>query len=883
MKFGLLLAAHIIPEWAEYYVDYELLKELIYQLCGVPEEKEACCTFLRSKIHPDDVDEELDAEIRRKMSKELRLRLSRTGQSLKHKSNSTRNSEDVDMDGVYEIGLVDSPDRCLTQGTQILPDLDTDSHIFLHVNGKTSSAGCDEHTPLIKAESMAKNPIAPVIKKVRKGTEISQIDKKTVILSWMTEISVEQQKVSQFYSYMLGLVNEEMAVVKEQSRRYLCTTGMPSTPKNFLENIYYEKNGRPLDSPKNTRRKNVFSVKPLVRKRKDKDQKTEGMIPLSSASSASSHVSQRFTDTRSFNSECRGRSLNRGAFLVTPLREQVLAERMKLSNKMRRVRRESALGPTDRALVRDAIYTIYQRVVSMQNFVKLNALAFTKICKKFDKRAQCETKSKLIQKTLWKERSKEIAGLEKDIIRVYADIFESGDIFKAKVQLSHTLTAAVKNSKMFKVGLKMGFIAALGSWVIFSFLTNNIKSFPHHCIYVYRGIACVIYGFWLWGVDVYIWTKWCVNYSFVMEFNPQTRQPYFKIFDKAANLTLVYLINTLVYVNEQKILGDWHLGMSIPYSLLVYIFLQLFMPMEFCFGMLQSRKTLWDSLWHIIISPFGRVRFRDTFIADVMTSLVKVFCDLYMATCLAIMDQYLVEAGEGSCHFSKTIALPIVICIPYYWRFMQSVHLFYNDRNERTHHFLNSVKYTLTMLVALLSALHSTYAKNRQGVNFKWGTLRILWIVLTISSTIYTFLWDVMRDMALFQDRRGLRPELMYPICWYYLAIGLDLVLRFLWVFTLMPTTANPYYIETNDIWFVAIIACTELTRRAMWALFRVENAQISNKSEFLDFLYVPMLFGTLKRLRSERKMLWDSNGFLQVMGMVLIVGVLTFITALTK
>jgi len=137
--------------------------------------------------------------------------------------------------------------------------------------------------------------------------------------------------------------------------------------------------------------------------------------------------------------------------------------------------------------------------------------------------------------------------------------------------------------------------------------------------------------------------------------------------------------------------------------------------------------------------------------------------------------------------------------------------------------------------------------------------------------------------MALFQDRRGLRPELMYPIGWYYAAIGLDLVLRFLWIFTLMPTTANPYYIQTNDVWFVAIIACAELTRRAMWALFRVENAQISKKCEFLDFLYVPMLFGTQKKLRSERKMFWDSNGFLQVMGMVMIVGVLTIITVLTK
>jgi len=130
---------------------------------------------------------------------------------------------------------------------------------------------------------------------------------------------------------------------------------------------------------------------------------------------------------------------------------------------------------------------------------------------------------------------------------------------------------------------------------------------------------------------------------------------------------------------------------------------------------------------------------------------------------------------------------------------MQSVNLFYYNKTEREHHFLNAVKYTLTMLVALLSALHNTYGKN-VGKESPWNGLRILWIILTISSTIYTFLWDVLRDMALFQDRRGLRVELMYPTAWYYVAICLDLVLRFLWIFTLMPTTANPYYISTNDV-----------------------------------------------------------------------------------
>merc|ERR1719219_45313 len=121
--------------------------------------------------------------------------------------------------------------------------------------------------------------------------------------------------------------------------------------------------------------------------------------------------------------------------LLTPLREQVQSHMKK--KKILGPRTKSAFRPSDRALVRDAIYTIYQRIVSLQNFVKLNAVAFTKICKKFDKRAQCKTKGKLVQKSLWKKRSAEIADLERDIIKVYANTFEDGDIFKGKVQLSH--------------------------------------------------------------------------------------------------------------------------------------------------------------------------------------------------------------------------------------------------------------------------------------------------------------------------------------------------------------------------------------------------------------------------------------------------------------
>jgi len=197
-------------------VDYELLKELIYHLCGIQEESEVCCNFLQSKIHPDDVNEELDEEGRKKISNELRARLFRGDSAL---------NLEVPLLGEENIDPI----------TKLW---------YKHGNVRHEKPG-NFNSSGVTVESY-------------------EMDKATIVSHWMTEISQEQQKVSGFYTYMLGLINEELEVVKELAKRYFGRTDFPSRRTDFLENIYYENNGRPLDSPRNTRRRNVFSVKPLV-------------------------------------------------------------------------------------------------------------------------------------------------------------------------------------------------------------------------------------------------------------------------------------------------------------------------------------------------------------------------------------------------------------------------------------------------------------------------------------------------------------------------------------------------------------------------------------------------------------------------------------------
>jgi len=50
---------------------------------------------------------------------------------------------------------------------------------------------------------------------------------------------------------------------------------------------------------------------------------------------------------------------------------------------------------------------------------------------------------------------------------------------------------------------------------------------------------------------------------------------------------------------------------------------------------------MWVTVAHVVVAPFGRCTFRDTFVGDVMTSLVKVFTDLAYTFCFLGTGEFL--------------------------------------------------------------------------------------------------------------------------------------------------------------------------------------------------------------------------------------------------
>jgi xenotropic and polytropic retrovirus receptor 1 len=111
-------------------------------------------------------------------------------------------------------------------------------------------------------------------------------------------------------------------------------------------------------------------------------------------------------------------------------------------------------------------------------------------------------------------------------------------------------------------------------------------------------------------------------------------------------------------------------------------------------------------------------------------------------------------------------------------------------------------------------------------------------------NSAYTSLWDLVMDWSLLDPtakKPFLRDMLAYKQTWlYYLAIFIDPVLRFNWIF---------YAIYARELQHSALlsflVALSEVCRRGLWMLFRVENEHCTNVVRFRASRDIPLPFET--------------------------------------
>ncbi|KAL1644402.1 Xenotropic and polytropic retrovirus receptor 1 [Diplodia intermedia] len=155
----------------------------------------------------------------------------------------------------------------------------------------------------------------------------------------------------------------------------------------------------------------------------------------------------------------------------------------------------------------------------------------------------------------------------------------------------------------------------------------------------------------------------------------------------------------------------------------------------------------------------------------------------------------------------------------------------YYDTRNFFPHLVNCGKYTWTIMYYMSLSLYRIH-KN-------WH-LRTLFIFCATVNAVYCSIWDLVMDWSLmnpYAKKPFLRDNLGYKnVYWYYVAIVLDPILRFNWIF---------YAIYGDDYQHSAIlsfmVSLSEIFRRGMWTLFRVENEHCTNVVKYRASRDVPL------------------------------------------
>ncbi|XP_022153890.1 SPX and EXS domain-containing protein 1-like isoform X1 [Momordica charantia] len=339
--------------------------------------------------------------------------------------------------------------------------------------------------------------------------------------------------------------------------------------------------------------------------------------------------------------------------------------------------------------------------------------------------------------------------------------------------------------------------------------------FLYEAFLYYNPLLLVTMMVWLWGINLWVFSQSNVNYAKIFELD-QSHLTHREIWKCATWMTIVVPTSMTAYLYLYSH-GEVSLAASQPVLLYIAVAMILIFPFEIFY--LSSRFFILRTLWRIVL-PLQAITFADFFLADILTSMSKVFSDLERSVCRMIHRQVATIAwfeADSVCG-SHSVAIPVVLVLPYLFRLFQCLRQ-YKDTGEKTT-LLNALKYSTAVPVIFLSALKYHIFPDR------WtGFYRPLWLLSSVLNSSYSFYWDVKRDWDLSTFTRIFkfnRPHfvshLFYGQKWvYFWVLGSNLILRCTWTYKLSAHLRHNYLT-------VFTITALEIFRRFQWIFFRVEN-----------------------------------------------------------
>jgi len=358
-------------------------------------------------------------------------------------------------------------------------------------------------------------------------------------------------------------------------------------------------------------------------------------------------------------------------------------EMVNLSDSIRRNKKKQAkkvLRESDS--VRRAMTDLHRRSKLLGNFAILNSTGFIKIIKKFNKKfsALKGTYADISDGFICGD-GKGVRELSENMESLFATWFCDGQVTEAvSVLLPKKGDGLDMDWSQLRLGYRLGMCSILACWVAWDCVWGYVKdgnttiggrtAFP-----VFRACGGLLLVHWFWGISVYVWNRYRINYIYLFDFDPRIVDTPIMIFEDATDETLTFLIIMLVYYKSgAHDIPDLFPPGCYPFMLVLFALKRLFFP-------LKTRIPLWKTIFKVITAPLNKPTFFQTYTADVFTSMVKVFQDILWTCCFIVSGDFLITERDGyddellkNWHktlWYKDIVIPLICLFPLWIRFNQ--------------------------------------------------------------------------------------------------------------------------------------------------------------------------------------------------------------------
>ena len=485
-----------------------------------------------------------------------------------------------------------------------------------------------------------------------------------------------------------------------------------------------------------------------------------------------------------------------------------------------------------------ALSSLYNFTSWLHSFHTFNNLAIKKIQKKtkkiFDAIYINNIDKELIEidnKFQFFKLLPQIIELRKKVKKLYSDKFFDGNIKEAEKELNIRLRGEKHIGNKVMIWFYYGGI--LFSFLFYLFLCFNQQQKKYE-LYVFLPafnfsliIIFVMFGI---SINLLVLQRFDINYLYIFQNETNLRIGFSNVYEISLMLFLFWFI---MMIGHKIVLHYDAIGDNFVLFPIIEI-ISLFVFFVFPFRILYRHFRLGILLCYLkTFIPFGKkgVLFRDFIIGDCLTSLVIPFSSLVMSICMfANQDCRRNNIRIDKCN-RDTVGCFILILYPFVIRLIQIINRLIYSGNYFIH-IINIFKYLTSICFYTFFWLNVHYYKDG-------STIKVLKITFGIIQSLYQYFWDIYIDWGLGQFSSyncTLRDKIVCPKKFYYFSIIFNLIFRFNWILLLI--SCSPKYQDYITLGF----SSSEVIRRVIWCIIRIENEAINNPEDYREILVIPGL-----------------------------------------